>query len=237
MTLSLLCMIPTRWRRENCERFLKSFAETADRADLIFLGDADDQDTYEGMDWGKARYEVLDFGGRFGNVKKLNHVAMIEADNYDALMYIGDDNVCQTPHWDTILLEKIEEMGGTGMSYGNDKRRIDIPEHVVITSDIVRELGHFAEPSLDFYYIDNVWAQLGGRSGLIWYCPEVIFEHRHYQVDPETEHDQTYSSAEQLWGNSDRIAYQEWSEKIMPLEVARLRRRFNKDLQWLYSKI
>lgn len=238
MTSPLLVMVPTRWRRENCERFLKSFTETADNADLMFISDADDQDTYEGMDWGSAVHTILDFGpSRFGNVKKMNHVAMAEAENYDAIMYIGDDNLCATPHWDTLLLEQIQDLGGTGMAYGDDKRRNDIPEHVVITTDIIRELGHFAEPSLDFYYIDNVWAELGGRSNLIRYCPDIVFEHRHYQVDPGVEHDQTYVSSENLWGRSDALAYARWRETVMPFEVARLRRKFNRDLKWLFAQI
>ena len=43
--LSLLVMVPTRWRKENCERQLKSFAEATDSADLLYILDADDQDT------------------------------------------------------------------------------------------------------------------------------------------------------------------------------------------------
>jgi len=238
VTLSLLVMTPTRWRRENCERFLKSFTEATDSAELVVITDADDQDTYRDMDWGTGTHAVLDSGDtRVGTTAKVNHVASITADDYDALMYIGDDHVFTTPHWDTILLGALEGMGGTGIVYPDDRRRSDIPETVVISSDIVRALGHFAEPMLTHYYIDNVWAELGRRAGLLRYCPEVVLEHLHYTTKPAVEHDSTYRSAEELWGQSDAAAFYDWRANIMPLQVSVLRREFNPDIKWVLSRI
>ncbi|HEV2354825.1 MAG TPA: hypothetical protein VGR89_11305, partial [Puia sp.] len=236
--LSLLVMVPTRWRRENCERLLKSFMEATDHAELVFITDADDQDTYADMDWGDATNAILDMGDlRVGTTAKVNHVSAVAIDDYDAFMYIGDDHLFSTPHWDTILLGELEKMGGSGMIYGDDKRRVDIPEMIVITSDVVEMLGHFAEPTLAHYYIDNVWAELGRRSGLLRYFPEVVFEHLHYQVHPEVEHDQTYVSAENLWGQADLAAFHKWRDSVMALEVAKLRRGFNRDVQWILGKV
>lgn len=238
MTLSLLTMVPTRWRRENCERLLKSFTETTDSADLVFITDADD-DSYEDMDWGVATNATLDMGReRVGTTAKVNALVSAAVDEYDALMYIGDDHLFSTEHWDTILLGKLEDkMGGTGMIYGDDKRRTDIPEMIIITSDIVRALGHFAEPSLSHYYIDNVWAEMGSRADLLRFCPDVVFEHLHYQVNPDVEYDQTYSSAETLWGTSDQQAFQEWRSSVMPMQVSVLRREFHPDVKWVRGKI
>jgi hypothetical protein len=232
-------MVPTRWRRENCERSLKSFTENTDNADIAYITDDDDQDTYEDMDWGPAMNVVFDTEGeRAGTTRKVNYLTSLPGMAvYGAFMYIGDDHLFSTPHWDTLLMQRLKDMGGTGMVYGDDKRRNDIPEMVIITADIVRELGHFAEPSLAHYFIDNVWAELGGRANLIRYCPEAVFEHLHYQVRDNVEHDQTYCSAESLWGTSDMRTFYEWRENVMPFEVARLRRRFNKDLDWVLGKI
>ena len=237
MTLSLLVMIPTRWRKENVERSLKSFRENTDAASIVYITDADDQDTYRDVDWGDAIHSVTDFGERVGTTRKVNYIADAEMGNYDALMFMGDDHLFSTPHWDTILLGKLEAAGGTGMLYGDDKRRFDIPETILISSDIVKELGHFAEPSLVHYYIDNCWAELGGRSGLLHYYPEVVFEHLHYSMSENVEHDQTYRSAEQLWGASDMQAFREWQASAMLHEVSLLRRRFSKDIEWLFSKL
>ena len=123
------------------------------------------------------------------------------------------------------------------MVFGDTKRRNDIPEAVIITADIVKELEHFAEPSLAHYFNGNVWAELGGRANLIRYCPEVVFEHLHYQVNKSIEHDQTYASAEEAWGASDMQAFYAWQQNVMPFQVAQLRRKFSKDIEWLFSRI
>lgn len=231
---SLLVMVPTRWRRENCERLLKSFTEATDSADLVFVLDKDDEDTYKDMDWGTATCAILDLDGKgTGAVAKMNYLAAAAVDDYDALMYLGDDHLFSTPHWDTILLSELAEMGGTGMLYGDDKRRTDIPESILISSDIVKTLGHFAEPSTCHYFCDNVWAELGIRSGLLRFCPEVVFEHLHYQVNRSVEYDQTYRFAEANWGVSDHKAFLEWRSARMSNEVSLLRREFNPDVKWV----
>ena len=77
---SLLVMVPTRWRKENCERSLKSFTENTDNADIAYITDSDDQDTYAGMDWGRAENIVFDTGGeRAGAARKLNYVTSLLA--------------------------------------------------------------------------------------------------------------------------------------------------------------
>lgn len=232
--MSLLVMVPTRNRRANCERFLKSFGEKADDADLVFITDPDD-DSYEGMDWGNALHAVLD--PRDTTAGKVNQTAMACADAYDALMFIGDDNTFVTPHWDTILMKVLQEdMGGTGMVYPENGRRRDIPESIIISSDIVTYLGWFMNPGFAHYYVDNVWMELGKRASLIRYCPQVTVDHKHYSVDGEVEHDETYLSAEQMWGASDLAAWQKWRLMDMPTEVSRLRRMFNPDVKWVLSK-
>ena len=232
--MTLLVMCPIRGRRSSAERLLKSFEEATDSADLVFITDGDD-DTYEGMDWGTALQATLT--PRDSTSGKINQTAEACMDSYDALMFIGDDHLFSTPHWDTILLGNLEEMGGTGMVYGDDKRRTDIPETIVITSDIVKALGWFMNPVLNHYYVDNSWADLGTRAGLLKFVPEVELTHLHYSVNPEIEHDELYKYAEKNFGASDLEAYRRWQATGMRQETAILRRKFNKDIKWLFEKI
>ena len=236
MTLSsLLVIVPTRGRKANCERLLESFQETSACADITFITDPDDQDTYAGTDWGPAMHAVLDPRGTV--VEKLNHTALACADAYDVMMNAGDDCVFRTPGWDEILLQALESMGGTGIVYPDDKRRTDVPELWCASSDVVRELGYFAMPGCAQYYVDNCWGELGKRAGLIRYVPGAVVEHLHYSVSPGTEHDEVYREPEDKWGAHDLQAYQEWRAVQMPLQVSRLRRKFNPDVHWLLSKI
>src|ERR1700760_1702266 len=97
---SLLVMCPTRGRRANAERLLKSFEETAvlETTKLLFITDSDDQATYEGMDCGEASMGMMDPPESLTG--KLNRTSDTFVDAYDALMFVADDNVFETPGWD-----------------------------------------------------------------------------------------------------------------------------------------
>src|ERR1017187_8111737 len=89
----LLVMVPTRGRREQCERLLESFTATATCADLLFITDPDDA-AYEGMDWGDATVATLEPREYLSG--KLNKTGMAMADLYPVLMFLGDDCVPET---------------------------------------------------------------------------------------------------------------------------------------------
>ena len=233
--MNLLVIVPTRGRRKQCERLLESFEKTTDNAELVFVTDVDDQETYEGMDFGTALHAMLN--PREFLSGKLNKTAMACADDYDALFFVGDDHVFRTEHWDTIMLDVLEEMGGTGILYPDDKRRDDIPEIWMMSTDIIKSLGWFASPTQQHFYLDNILGELGKRSGLIRWVPEVLIEHLHYTVCNETERDELYVSTEEAFGASDFQAFQEWRGNILPVQVAVLRREFNEDVHWILGKV
>jgi hypothetical protein len=231
----LLVMVPTRGRRAQCERLLKSFTETATCADLMFILDPDDQETYEGMDWGDAVCAVLD--PREYLTGKLNQTALAMAGVYKVLMWAGDDHVFRTAGFDRLMLDTLEDMGGSGWVYPDDKRRSDVPEIWMCSSDVVKALGWFACPAMSHYLIDNAAGELGKRAGLIRFCPEAVIEHLHYSVAPETEHDQVYRETENAFGGSDMQAFRQWRESQLPMDVSLLRRQFNPDIRWVLSRI
>ena len=233
--MTLLLIIPVRGRRASAERLLKSFTETADHADVVFVSDPDDQGTYADMDWGTAKHVVT--GERKTVIAKLNYAARMFG-GYDAYMCAGDDNVFITPHWDTLLLKALQDqLGGNGWVYPDDKRRNDIPENWLASASVVDELGWFAPPEVSMYFPDNIIMELGRRAGLIRFCPEVVVEHRHYTVCQDTPRDEVYLHAENTWGNADMEAFRAWRDNVMPLQVAQLRRKFCKDIEWLFSQI
>lgn len=229
----LCVMLPTRKRPEMARRCIDSFRETRASEDtyLILVIDDDDPSYDDITDVDKVT------ATRGTLITAVNAAASVLAEAYGALFLAADDLVFQTPGWDTLMLKSLEDMGGTGIVFPDDKRRYDVPEHPLISSDWVRELGHFAEPSVAHFYCDNAWADLGKRTGLIRFCPEVVIEHRHYSVCAETVHDETYKEAEAAHGEADLQAFQQWRADVMRYEVARLRRRFSRDVSWVLSRV
>lgn len=231
----LLVMVPTRGRRKQCERLLESFEKTATCADILFITDCDDQDTYAGMDWHDNPVAVLE--PRAFLQQKLNKAAEAVAGTYSVLMWAADDCVFRTEGWDRLMLAALEDLGGSGWVYADDKRRSDVPEHWMVSSDVVKALGWFYPPAVQHYYGDNSIAEIGKRAGLIRYCPEVVIEHLHYSVAKSTRRDKVYSQTEKLFGASDLAAFKAWQADVLPLEVSVLRRQFNADVQWALSRV
>ena len=231
---SLLVICPTRGRKENCERLLKSFEMNTDDADLVFVTDGDDQDSYDGMDWGSALHAQLDPRDTLSG--KLNQTANACVNDYDALMFVGDDHVFRTRNWDELMKIALDDMGDTGILCPDGRRKPGMPESWLMSSDIVKELGWLACPSLQHFHLDDVIAELGKRSQLIQGCPEVIIEHLHYTTGNAPK-DEIYSYAENTWGISDEQAYQQWRATVMPHQIAVLRRKFNPDVKWALSQI
>ena len=143
---SLLVMVPVRNRPEKIPGLIESYEKntTRDDTELMFISDGDD-DSYQDTDWGSHVHAVLD--PREYVVGKMNKTALAAVDAYDAIMFAQDDNLFVTPGWDDIMLKVLEGMGGTGMLYPDDKRRQDIPEIIMISTDIIRSWAGSRAPS------------------------------------------------------------------------------------------
>jgi hypothetical protein len=154
----------------------------------------------------------LESGPRDGLVGWTNKVAMDRIDDYGYFGSFGDDHIPRTPGWDKALIEGIERMGGTGITYPWDGTREDIPEAPVVSADIIRELGWFLHPDLHHWYGDNVLADLGRGAGCIRHLRAIA-------VDHVWEADQTSKdSGEKL--AADREAYFLWRKERMKEDIA-----------------
>lgn len=232
-TPTLAVFIPTRHRRDRIEECLKSFNEnTLGDVDLYLVVDEDDDD-YEDLD-----YDINIIYVKHGTlVTAINDAARQLAPQYQALFLGADDLIFQTPGWDLYMMGTLKEMGGTGYVYPDDKRRYDVPEHPLISTDIVQGLGWFAEPGLAHFYVDNVWGELGKRLSLIRFCPRAIVEHKHYTVTEGVTRDATYSTAETAHGKSDAAEFEVWQRERMQNQASKLRRLFSPDVAWVLSKV
>jgi hypothetical protein len=233
--VSLLTIVPTRGRPAQCARLIESFDKTTDNADLLFVTDPDD-DSYADMDW--KGHTVLSVSPRGTMVQKLNHAAVSFIDDYDQMVWYADDNEFITPHWDSLMLDTLKDMGGSGWVYSWDGRRSDIPETWLVSTDVVKELGWFANPVLNMYGVADSISILAKRASLIRFCKKVTVLHHHYLVDQTVMHDETYSNAEKTWGPQDQATFVEWSKSpYVAAMVSRLRRNFNPDRAWIIFKI
>ncbi len=218
MTGDLLVIVPSRGRPRRLREMINACAALATAAtDITVAVDSDEIGLYAPLhhDWPDVEWFT---GPRDTLAGWTNRIATLRGSGYRALASFGDDHVPRTPGGDSLLVAAIDGMGGTGISYPDDKRRPDIPEAVVISSDIVQALGWMCEPSLRHFRVDDVWADLGHGAGCLRYVPEAVVEHMHYSVKPGVPRDGTYADAEAR-GAEDHAAYQAWRATRMAADV------------------
>lgn len=220
----LLVVVPSRGRPQNIARLLDSVRETRRIGTHVHVAvDGDDEKLpqYQAvMDKAGAEGDVLEVGLRKGLCGTTNEVAVRRAGEYPFLASFGDDHVPRTPGWDYALCRAITDMGGTGFSYPWDGTREDIPEAVVMSSDIVAALGWMCEPSLKHWYPDNVWADLGRGSGCLRHCRAIAVDHLNPvtgQARPDATNRDNGRSLE-----VDRDAYWHWRATGMAGDIAKI---------------
>ena len=225
MAGDLLVIVPSRGRPQNVARLLESVRGTAAAVTHVHVAIDDDDPqaaAYERvMDKYGSPFGRLETGPRKGLCAWTNDVALRHAGDYRFLASLGDDHVPRTKGWDAALIRAIEDMGGTGIAYPWDGVREDIPEAVVMSSDIVTVLGWMCQPDLSHYYPDNVWADLGRGAGCLRHCRAVWVEHVHPAAGKAAGDDTYRDSSAKIAG--DKAAYQQWRRERMAADVAVVR--------------
>ena len=206
MTGDLLVIVPSRGRPQNIARLLDAVHATAKMKTHVHVAVDDDDPELERyryvMGQAGADGDVLTTGPRKGLAAWTDEIAVAQAAEYPFLASLGDDHVPYTPGWDKALIRAIVSMGGTGFAYPWDGTREDIPEAVVMSSDIVAALGWMCLPGLEHWYIDNVWADLGRAAGCLRHLRAVKVEHA-WKGDQTSR-----ESSEKI--TADRDAYYAW---------------------------
>lgn len=225
MTGDLLVIAPSRGRPRNVARLLDAVHATRRLATHVHIAvDSDDPclDEYETVMRGHGDGDDrMDVGPRKNLTGWTNDIALRRAGEYPFLASFGDDHLPKTAGWDRALCAAIGDMGGTGFSYPWDGIRSDIPEGVVVSSDIVKALGWFANPACQHYWIDDTWADLGHGAGCIRHLRAVVVEHVHPDAG-KAAGDKTYSDANEKIP-LDRVAYFGWRADRMAGDIQVIR--------------
>lgn len=217
----LLVIAPSRARPGNIGRLLEAVHATSKLMTHVHVAvDEDDPqlETYRSViARAGADGDVLEAGPRKGLAAWTNEIAVRCAAGYPYLASLGDDMVPRTKGWDRALVRAIEDMGGTGFAYPWDGTREDIPECVVLSSDVVAALRWMCEPSLSHWWVDNVWADLGRGADCLRYCRAVAVDHVHPSAGLAAP-DATYRESGTKIA-ADRDAYYRWRAERMAADI------------------
>lgn len=222
----LVVIVPSRGRPGAAWALAQVFQQTCtgDTA-LIFSLDEDDPTRGDyprvhelGMPGG------LGIGPSKSMVEALNMCAVGQlASNPFAIGFMGDDHCPRTYGWDEKYLAALRELG-TGIVYGDDLLQgRDLATQCAMTSDVIRELGYMAPPSLTHLYVDNFWMTLGAGADCIRYLPDVVIEHRH-PVAGKAAWDANYARVnDRAMYAKDEAAFRDYVQSGLDADVAKVR--------------
>jgi hypothetical protein len=207
-----LVIIPTRSRPDKAKAAAKAVIKNSIISDVMLGLDDDDADKYLEDKMKNVLYEV---NPRLRMNGTLNLLATKYADRYETITFMGDDHMVRTLGWDEKLFKPIDKRG-YGLSYGNDLfQGQNLATAVMMSTNIIKQLGFMAPPKLIHLYMDNFWMALGNILDCIDYHHDVIIEHMHF-LNGKSEADAGYHEVNSSEvGNHDADEFRRYMEENM----------------------
>lgn len=185
-------MLPTYGRSETkLPKFLRSMIEAADDISNVcasFVVNKTDHKTIEkivDICQGVIDYEMLYEDTKECNLATYFNMAYKQTSyNGDGtcVSMFGDDMVFDTKGWDTMMLEKINDVCGMGIVYGDDDycQHENLCVYFITSRQFVEFTGKpFMCESFSVDFMDNIWFEVAKRLGCAYYLPKLHIRHEH----------------------------------------------------------
>lgn len=210
-----MLILPTIYRPESVERFIKAYRDTDGTLPVHVVLDQNNVAAYRHIKMPDNFKRVrVPSGMRLGDIFNLIFKKFPNEEFYGM---VADDVVPETCRWDLLLREACLP---DKISWGWDGIQNDrLPVHPFIGGDLVRKLGWWAPPGIKHWYVDNAWKDIAAGLGVERYMPEIRMKHVH-MTNGLAPRDRTYNS--QPDPRADEINYNIWRERDYPRIIERL---------------
>jgi hypothetical protein len=208
----LAIITPSRGRGKRFTEMARALIKHTYHPFKIYLGlDTDDSDMYNYPS--ELNCIKTHIGPRKNLVQWTNLLSQSALNNREVryLASLGDDHMVRTPHWDEILINKIEGSGRPGIAYGNDLLHgVSLCTSWIVSREIVEAQGWMMYPRLEHMCVDNATMSIGLSADCLFYDPQVIVEHIHPEAG-KADWDKTYLSTNtKTRYNRDYATYDSW---------------------------
>ena len=212
-----LVIIPARGRPDKAEFAFHELKRLSKISDFMIGLDDDDADNYPEIDG-----VIREVNPRLKMNGTLNLLATKYADKYETITFMGDDHLVRTDGWDEKLYETIKNRG-FGISYGNDLfQGENLPTMVMMSTNIIKELGFMAPPKLIHLFMDNFWKVFGQVLGCLDYKGDVIIEHMHFMAGKSKVDAQYQEVNSSDVSSHDALAFKEYAETQLKDDAIRV---------------
>jgi|TARA_R110002020_G_scaffold78488_6_gene197363 glycosyltransferase involved in cell wall biosynthesis len=198
MKISIIC--PTRKRKKDMARLLKSIVDTADTLDnveIIFVIDDDDLESIAFVDQISAK---LSFDAKRVVVERNKYIfsdlanQALSSCSGELYLAIGDDGVFRTTGWDTEIIEEFTKVDDKILLlHFNDLSRhcMRLAGHLVVHQNWIDTVGYFSPPWFDGDWGDWWMTHLADGVSRRKYRGDIIIEHLNIQFG-KAEPDETF---------------------------------------------
>lgn len=224
MKEKILWLCPSRKRPDRLERLILSWKDTTTGFSTLLVVIDTDDDSYDNLikKYPEVIWEITE--PVFGSFLHLiNSKAVKYSTEYQYIGFMEDDIVFETVGYENKFIEKLKELGQTGIVHardGVDKRKfISIP---VIDSYIIRTLGWFSPPCLKSLWADNFWREMADYLKTYYKFDEVMIKHYHYSKHPDIEKDQISNMVDSNYG-IDAENYKKYMETSFLEDMKKLK--------------
>ena len=202
-----LVIIPARGRPDKAKTAFDALKEQSKISDFMIGLDDDDAHNYPEIDG-----VIREVNPRLKMNGTLNLLATKYAEKYQTITFMGDDHLVRTYGWDEKLYEPIKTRG-FGIAYANDLfQGENLPTMVMMSTNIIKELGFMAPPKLIHLFMDNFWKVFGQVLGCLDYKADVIVEHMHFMAGKSASDAQYLEVNSSDVSNHDALAFKEYAE-------------------------
>jgi hypothetical protein len=189
MIKEICVIIPTRKRLFDFNFCAATWKKTTEGKSAVVVGIDEDDYTYDDV-IKKNSYPFIWERNQPGPfLPMLNKLALKYAKEYKYVAYIADDLTFNTFGWETIIINKLDELGKNAIGWVNDGhspvRLNDNPPHncgiPFMNSSVINRLGYMCSLQLKAGAADNYWVELVKRMPeTSYFFKDVIIEHRHF---------------------------------------------------------
>lgn len=206
--MKILIKYPTRFRPELfCSTILQTFLNAADKENILFLVSYDDNDA-------TMSEQMIEFFSRtipviFEKGESKNKIHACNRDiekiaDWDILLLLSDDMICQVEGWDDILRKSFSDNLDQCLHFSDGYTHQKLQTLFICGRSYYDRFKYIYNPEYISLFSDNEAQEVAKLLNKYHYFPQVLFKHAHYSNDQNIKMDDLMRHNESFYKQDQR---------------------------------
>lgn len=212
--MKILCKFPSRSRPVEFLKTLLGYISMAEDKSIVYLISIDEDDDLM-LSVGVLTEIYLhpnvsiDLGKPKGKINAVNRGMDKFKKEWDILVLISDDMVCQVKGWDTILKNEMQKYfpDTDGVLWHNDGfTGLRLNTMCILGRKYYERFGYIYNPEYSSLWCDNEFMEVANKLNRQQYFDQCLFKHMHFSNTPLVQSDQLMKKNESYY-QTDKEVY------------------------------